>query len=112
MAITRLAQRVHQVIDGVSGDLLRPRAFYDCNPPSKAHWTYQLFVIKRDPDTKLALRNPDDYAHYQINPETTQKTCQQGIWRRCRVVGQTQEKVSRWRICRRYTECALYGRSY
>lgn len=68
MAITRLAQRVHQVIDGVSGDLLRPRAFYDCNPPSKAHWTYQLFVIKRDPDTKLALRNPDDYAHYQINP--------------------------------------------
>lgn len=64
MAITRLAQRVGQV----GGKSLKPRAFYDLNPPSKAHWSYQLFILKRDPETKKPLLYPDDYVSYQINP--------------------------------------------
>lgn len=67
-ALTRLAQRVEQKIEGVETKLLKPRAFYDCNPPNKAHWTYKRFVQKVDPETKKDLANPDDYASFQINP--------------------------------------------
>jgi phage terminase large subunit-like protein len=42
--------------------------YYDCNPPLKSHWTYRIFKEKRDPETKLPLMLPDDYASMQINP--------------------------------------------
>jgi phage terminase large subunit-like protein len=67
LAVTRLAQKVNQVIDGKSA-LLKPRMYYDCNPPNKAHWAYRMFVEKVDPESRMALANPDDYAHFQINP--------------------------------------------
>lgn len=68
VAVTRLAQSVNQRIgDDVSP--LKPRMYYDCNPPSKAHWTYRLFIEKRDPETRIGLPNPADYAHLQMNPE-------------------------------------------
>lgn len=69
VAVTRLAQRVEQDIEGRAPSILKPRMYYDCNPPSKSHWTYRLFVEKRDPETREPLRNPDDYASFQINPE-------------------------------------------
>lgn len=69
IAVTRLAQQVDQVIEGKPVQRLKPRMYYDCNPPSKVHWTYRLFVEKRDPETKIALPNPGDYAFFQINPQ-------------------------------------------
>ena len=69
MAVTRLAQRVTQHVQGEDSKDLRPRMYYDCNPPSKAHWSYRMFVEKRDPETKQPLAKPDDYAFFQINPE-------------------------------------------
>lgn len=69
VAMTRLAQQVDQVIEGRPNTPMRPRMYFDCNPPSKAHWTYRLFVQKVDPETKIALSNPDNYAHFQINPQ-------------------------------------------
>lgn len=68
VAVTRLAQKVEQVIDGKAPTTLKPRMYYDCNPPSKVHWSYRLFVEKRDPETKEPLANPHDYVHFQINP--------------------------------------------
>ena len=65
VALTRLAQKATQVTDGAS---LRPRMYYDCNPPSKAHWTYRLFHDRVDPESKEGLPNPDDYAYFQLNP--------------------------------------------
>lgn len=68
-AITRLAQKAEQqAIGNLPATQLKPRVYYDCNPPSKAHWSYRLFKEKRHPDTKEALKNPDDYAAMQINP--------------------------------------------
>lgn len=67
MAVTRLAQRVTEEVDGQKRQQ-RLRMYYDCNPPSKAHWSYRLFIEKRDPETKRALPNPEDYAAVQINP--------------------------------------------
>jgi Uncharacterized conserved protein len=69
VAITRLAQKATQVIQGRAESPLKPRVWYDCNPPSKAHWSYRLFIEKRDPETKEPVRNTHDYASVQINPK-------------------------------------------
>lgn len=69
VAITRLAQKVDQVVNGRPSVPLKPRMYYDCNPPSKAHWSYKLFVEKRDPDSGKALQDQQNYASFQINPE-------------------------------------------
>lgn len=67
-ALTRLAQRVEQKIEGADSRLLKLRAFYDCNPPQKTHWTYRVFHEKRNPDTREPLRNGDDYISFAMNP--------------------------------------------
>jgi hypothetical protein len=76
MVVTRLAQQVNVNIpikkNGVFSHYetksLKPRIYVDCNPPSKSHWTYKLFIKKIDIETKQQLKNPDDYAFYRINP--------------------------------------------
>jgi len=78
IAVTRLAQQVDQVIKGTEVKALRPRMLYDCNPPSKAHWTYKLFVEHRDPDTKLPIPHPEDFAYFQINPYDNQENVSVG----------------------------------
>lgn len=68
-AITRLAQKVDQMaIDNLPQRELKPKVYYDCNPPNKAHWTYRIFKENRHPETKQALAKPNDYASMQINP--------------------------------------------
>ena len=69
LAVTRLAQQVNQQMRGREDVRLKPRMYYDCNPPSKAHWAYALFVEKRDPETKKPLLDAADYASFRINPE-------------------------------------------
>lgn len=65
---TRLAQKVDCIVEGREPYPLKPRMLYDCNPPSKLHWTYRLFIEKRDPESKLPLSDPGNYASMQINP--------------------------------------------
>jgi len=67
IAVTRLAQLIHYERGGEKIPLRR-KMFYDCNPPSKGHWSYRMFVKKRDPETHRALSAPDDYALFHINP--------------------------------------------
>lgn len=58
MAVTRLAQDAGLAL----------KMFYDCNPPNQAHWTYQLFIKKQDPESRSGLMHPDNFASMQINP--------------------------------------------
>lgn len=58
MAMTRLAEN--------SG--LKPRAWYDCNPPPDSHWTHRVFVNKQDPETRRNLPDPEIYAAMLMNP--------------------------------------------
>lgn len=58
LAMSRLAQNTS----------LKLRAFFDCNPPSKLHWSYDLFKRKVKPGTKEALTHPGDYAEMKVNP--------------------------------------------
>lgn len=69
VALTRLAQKVMQDVENREPVPLKPRMYYDCNPPPKNHWTYRVFHDKMDPESKTALRNPDDFAWFQINPK-------------------------------------------
>lgn len=66
--VTRLAQAVEQVVDGVRSPL-RSRMWYDENPTDKAHWSYRLFVQKVDPETKQPIPRADNYAWLRMNPE-------------------------------------------
>ncbi len=50
-------------------NLLKKRFFYDCNPPSKAHWLYKKFFLLQDPDDESPLDAEDHVAH-QINPDS------------------------------------------
>lgn len=68
VAVTRLAQKATQVMQGRAETQLKPRMYYDCNPPSKVHWSYMQFIEKRDPESKQPIAKPSDYAWFQINP--------------------------------------------
>ena len=68
VAVTRLAQLATQVLQGREDCPLKPRMYYDCNPPSKIHWSYMQFIEKRDPESKKGIARPADYAWFQINP--------------------------------------------
>lgn len=68
IAKTRLAQKVGTAVKGMPAEDLALRMFFDCNPPSKAHWTYKVFVEKVDPETKKPHSKPSDYASFQMNP--------------------------------------------
>ena len=77
VVLTRLAQRVNQVIPGEER-LLKTRFYYDMNPPSKSHWTYKLFILKRDPETNLPLPYPDEYDSFKINPKDNTENLGEG----------------------------------
>lgn len=57
-AMTRLAQNTPLAL----------KAYFDCNPPSKLHWSYQMFRQHLKPGTREALPNPDDYVEMLVNP--------------------------------------------
>lgn len=69
MAVTRLAQLVHEELPGREKRSLPLKMYYDENPPDKGHWTYKLFKSKQDPETKRPLENPEDYGCVQMNPQ-------------------------------------------
>lgn len=71
MAVTRLAQRVDCVVDGVKKPL-RLKMFYDCNPPSMAHWTYQLWHKGVDPITRQPV-DRSEYACLLMNPRDNEE---------------------------------------
>ncbi len=58
-AMSRLAQRTE----------VPNKAFFDCNPSGKSHWSYQLFVEKNEPQNKAPLKFPKRYVCMQMNPQ-------------------------------------------
>ena len=58
VSMTRLAEKT----------VLKNRFYYDCNPPSKSHWSYKLFIEKQNPESGAPIFNPDTYASMLMNP--------------------------------------------
>lgn len=48
---------------------LKLRAYFDCNPTTKLHWTFNLFVKKLKPGTRESVADPSEYAEMRINPD-------------------------------------------
>lgn len=70
-AMSRLAQLVEladEIKAATGRKHLKLKAFFDCNPPSKLHWSYQLFRAGLKPGTKEKLPKPEDYAEMRVNP--------------------------------------------
>lgn len=70
-AMSRLAQKCElapAIAQATGRTHLALKAYFDCNPPSKLHWSYQLFRQKVKPGTKEALPHPEDYAEMKVNP--------------------------------------------
>lgn len=67
IALTRLAQKCRQIVNGVEAELPL-KAYYDENPPDRGHWTYRMFIQKINPDTKQVLPDAENYATMQLNP--------------------------------------------
>lgn len=65
IAITRLAQLID---DRVTKRALALKVYYDENPPDKGHWTYRLFKLKQDPESRQPLPDPENYGFMQLNP--------------------------------------------
>lgn len=57
--LTRLAQKIHGA---------RNLLFVDCNPPSKKHWLYKIFVEHIEPETNVSLTYVDQYGALKMNP--------------------------------------------
>lgn len=64
IALTRLSQ----LVTDQDGKTLPLRMYYDENPPDKGHWSYRLFKLKIDPESKQPLPDPDNYAFMKLNP--------------------------------------------
>lgn len=73
IAVTRLAQRCVEKVEGKPERVLPLKMYYDENPPDKGHWSYRLFVQKVDPETKRPLSDQTDFAYYRINPADNQE---------------------------------------
>jgi len=65
--VTRLAQKCTYMRDGVEHEM-RLKMFCDENPPAKGHWTYKLFIERKDPESRKATRYPEDYNSLLMNP--------------------------------------------
>ena len=61
--ITTVLTRLAQKIPG-----MKNKAYFDCNPPSKHHWSYKQFILGEDPETGEKLTNPDKYVSLRMNP--------------------------------------------
>lgn len=64
VGLTRLAQNVPTI----TGEQLALKAFYDCNPPGKSHWTYQQWKLGLRPGTQERLARPEQYVEMLVNP--------------------------------------------
>lgn len=76
MAVTRLAQRCTHNVGGVEKEL-RLKMIADCNPPSQAHWTYQLWHRGIDPDSKQPV-DRQQYARILMNPKDNEENLADG----------------------------------
>lgn len=73
LLLTRLAQKVMQLLPGRDPAPLKLRFLFDCNPPKKSHWTFRVFRQKVDPETREPLQHPDNYVSFLMNPKDNEE---------------------------------------
>lgn len=66
VAMTRCAMKIE---NDIFMRKRRNRIYFDCNPPSKRHWTYKAFVERMDPVRNTLWKDPTRWAYLKMNPE-------------------------------------------
>lgn len=69
MVKSRLAQKVMFMNKNGEEEELSLKMYFDCNPPSKRHWTYIVFVLGKNPIDKQPLPDAADYVWLRMNPD-------------------------------------------
>lgn len=68
-AFELVKSRLAQVVNDLNGDQLMQKLYVDLNPTTSAHWTYQIFVLGKDPsDRKMIPDHDKDYTFIMVNP--------------------------------------------
>lgn len=70
-AMSRLAQKCElapEIASAVGRRWLLLKAYYDCNPTTKEHWSFRVFRLKVKPGGKEPLRDPENYVEMRVNP--------------------------------------------
>ena len=69
--VTTVASRLAKYSYSEEYGECRNFSLFDCNPPSKRHWSYQLWFLKKDPVKNIPI--PDDrvkrYINFRLNPQ-------------------------------------------
>lgn len=66
--VEKVRSRLAQNATKKNGKPLALRAYYDLNPETASHWTYQEFIAGMNPLDGHPIDDPDDYAVIQMNP--------------------------------------------
>lgn len=69
--VMKLKSRLRDVRTTIYGKPLALRMFYDLNPNTKDHFSYQCFILKQNPAKNVPLRDPDDWDSLQMNVSET-----------------------------------------
>jgi phage terminase large subunit-like protein len=80
-ANTRLAEK----------NILVKKAFYDCNPPNKAHWVYFKFIKLLDPVDKTPIAG-DTHVHVQMNPKDNIENIDENYLKRLNAMSKAKRK--------------------
>lgn len=68
-AFELVKSRLAQVVEKNNGEALAQKLYVDLNPTTSAHWTYQIFVMGRDPSDRKPIPDHEaDYAYIMVNP--------------------------------------------
>jgi PBSX family phage terminase large subunit len=72
----------------------RNYCLFDCNPPSKRHWSYQLWFRQRDPETRLPLAEDQviRYQHIQMNPSDNLQNLSKGYLDKLKALPERKRK--------------------
>jgi predicted phage terminase large subunit-like protein len=68
-AFELVKSRLAQVVKQENGVVLAQKMYVDLNPTTSAHWTYQIFVLGKDPSDKRPIPDHEqDYRYITVNP--------------------------------------------
>lgn len=68
-AFELIKSRLAQVVTQSDGRILKQKFYIDLNPTTSAHWTYQVFVLGKDPTDRRAIPDHEkDYTFIIVNP--------------------------------------------
>lgn len=68
-ALRVVTTRLAQVVTDVDGNVLEQKLYVDLNPTVSAHWTYQMWVLGKNPEDGGEIEDhAEEYAHITVNP--------------------------------------------